>query len=185
MSAFLFAFIAVLLSGIGARDQITVASLTRCNGPNIGLLVIACLASCATAAAAAWAGSTLAPTMTPNARNFLAALALGWAGLESLFISPGRKLQEPTRSLGAAGIVLLAHQVTDAARFLVFAMAIAFNAPLSAALGGAAGGAAMLSAAWAAPEYFEWNALRWPRRGFGLVMLIVAIVIGGKASGRF
>lgn len=183
MSGFFFAFLAVALASIGARDQITLARLVNRNGPNTALLVLACLCACAASAFAAWAGSTIAPGMTPNARSFLAALALGWAGAESLLLTPGRKPEEPTRSLGAASVVLLAHQLTDAARFLIFALAVAFNAPPAAGLGGATASVAMLATAFALPEYCEWQTLRWPRRAVGMVLVAAALWLGLGAMG--
>ena len=183
MTGFFFAMIAALLASLGARDQVTVARLTTSNGPHIGLLLIAVLCGGATSAAAAWAGSTIAPGMTPPARQFLTAIALGWAGLESLLMSPGKKPVEPTRSLGAAAVVLAAHQLTDAARFLVFALAILVHAPVAAAIGGAAGSALALGAAWAAPEPFERSQLRMVRRFIGLGLLAIALTLAARAIG--
>ena len=183
MTGFFFAMIAALLASLGARDQVTVARLSASNGPHIGLLLIAVLCGCVTSAAAAWAGSTIAPGMAPAARQFLTAIALGWAGLESLLLVPGKKPLEPTRSLGAAAVVLAAHQLTDAARFLVFALAILVHAPVAAAVGGAAGSALVLSAAWAAPDPFERPGLRWLRRAVGLALLATALALGARAMG--
>ncbi len=121
--------------------------------------------------------------LNANARLFLAALALGFAGLESLVLTPGRKPEEPTQSLAAMAVVLAAHQLTDAARFLIFAIALASHSPHAAVIGGAVGGAILLSAAWASPESFTWQRLRLIRRGIGAVLLVIGVLLGLSAVG--
>lgn len=142
--------------------------------------VICCLA---TAALAAWAGSTVLPMLAPKARTIFAAMALALAGGEQVLVGGTRKPEEPTLSLGATAIVLLAHQVTDAARFLIFAVAIATAAPLPAGIGGAAGGVVALGAAWLAPEYVLDARLRTVRRVVGGVLLLVAALLAVQAIG--
>ncbi len=99
------------------------------------------------------------------------------AEVESLLLAPGKPPKEPTRSLGALAIVLLAHQLTDAARFLVFAIAVAFAAPLPAAVGGTI----VLTAAWLAPELASDPRLRIARRAVGAAMLAVALGAAWRA----
>lgn len=181
MTGFLFTFIAVLLAGIGARDQITVATLAARIGQRPALLALAIALSLATAAFAAWVSLEIAPMLNSRARGLFAAIALGLGGLESLLLSPGRKPEEPTRSLAATGLVLLAHQLTDASRFLIFGLAVATGAALPAGAGGAIAGAIMLGAAWAAPELFEWQRLKPVRRGTGGLLVLTAIVVGYRA----
>lgn len=183
LSGLLLTLLAVVLSGIGARDQATVAALAERQGQRLGLLAVALVCAMATAALAAWAGSTVLPMLVPKARVILAAMALGLAGGEQLLIGAPRKPEEPTRSLGAAGIVLLAHQVTDSARFLVFAVAVATAAPIPAGIGGAAGGALALGAAWLAPELFADPRIRILRRAVGGLLLAVAAIMALQALG--
>lgn len=183
MTAFLFCLIAVLLAGIGARDQMTLAAMTNRQGQRPGLLAVALLLTIITAAGAAWLALTVMPILKGDARLLFAAMALVLAGLESLLLSPGRKPLEPTRSLGALAVVLLAHQITDAARFLIFAIAAATAQPWLAGAGGAIGAAIMLGSAWAAPELFEWRRLRPMRRGIGAVLLLAGLFAGLKALG--
>ena len=173
----------MILAGLGARDQAVVAALAERQGQRPALLLVALACSVATAALAAWAGSTILPMLVPKARTILAAMALALAGVELLLIGGRRKPEEPTLSLGATGIVLLAHQVTDAARFLVFAITVAAAAPLSAGIGGAAGGAVALGAAWLAPEYFGGARVRTIRRVIGGLLLIVAVIVAVPALG--
>lgn len=183
VTGFLFAFIAVLLAGIGARDQVTVARLAAGAGQRPALLVVAVVLSLATAAFAAWLSTELMPLLNGRARLLFAAFALGFAGLESLVRSPGRKPEEPTRSLAAIAIVLLAHQLTDAARFLILGLAVATGAAIPAGAGGALGGAFLLAGAWAMPELFDWQRVRLWRRIIGALLLVAALVVGFMAIG--
>jgi hypothetical protein len=184
LTGFILALVAVLLSGLGARDQLTVAALSRNPGPRPGVLLVAIGVSCSTAALAGWGAALVAPMMAYPARLFLAALALGFAGVEALVLRPGREAQEPTLSLGALAIVLLAHQLTDAARFLIFGIALASDARMPATVGGGVAGILLLAAAWGAPEWFVWQRLRWLRRSLGLIMLLLAIWLGLRAMGH-
>src|SRR3546814_19039771 len=86
------------------------------------------------------------------------------AGLESMILAPRRDLREPTHSLGALALVLLAHQVTDAARFLVFGMGVGFAAPLASGAAGVIGGCVLAGFAWAFPQMIEKHAAPWVRR---------------------
>ena len=181
MTGFYFTFLAVLLAGLGARDQVTVAGLTLRQGARPDVLAVGIVVSVATAAAAAWAASLIAPTLPPAARQFLAAVALALAGGEALLLSPRGKPKEPTHSLGAFGIVILSQQLTDAARFLVFAMAVATNAPLPAGVGGAVGGIVLIGAGWLAPEYVTRPLLRRLRRVIGGMMLLAGVILGLEA----
>ena len=178
MSGALFALIACLLVGIGARDQLLVAELADKQGPRVGLLLVAMVSSLATAALAAAAARVLLPLLAADARQLFAAIALGFAGAEMLLFQPKPLGEEPTRSLGAVGIVLFAQQLTDAARFIVFALAVATGAPLSAGAGGAASGAAIVTAGWLAGGDLLALRLRAWRLLAGGVLLIAATVLG-------
>lgn len=183
MPAFLLALVAVALVSVGGRDQLLVARLAQRLGRSGALLVLAGLVALATAAAMAWAGALVAARLGPNARTMLVALALLLAAAELAWQRADRAPAEPTRSLGAIGVVLLARQLGDAARLAVFAFAAAFAAPVYAAAGGALGGMAALAAGWAMAGEIE----RWPlarlRQGLALVVGAVAIVLGLKARG--
>ncbi|EQB17776.1 hypothetical protein, partial [Novosphingobium lindaniclasticum] len=136
MPAFYLTLITVLLAGFGARDQMTIAGLSARQGQRPGVLLVALLSAVSTAALAAWLAGLMLGQLPPPARAIFAAIALGLAGLESLIVVPRRRPAEPTNSLGALLLVLLASQITDAARFLIFGMGVGMAAPLAA---GAAG----------------------------------------------
>lgn len=175
MSAFLLALLAALVAGLGARDQMVVAELAVRRGPGLGLLVTAMAAALLSAAIAGWLGGQVAPQLLPRARSILVAMALGLAALELVVLRPRRQAAEPTESLGALAVVLLAHQVTDAARLLVFAIAAASAVPVLAMLGGAAGcGLSMAMAVTGGADLLRLP-LRWMRTGLGVVLGLVAI----------
>ena len=184
MSGLLFAFLATLLAGIGARDQLTVAGIAARQGQRPGLIMTAMATSIATASAAAYGGALLAPLMGGDARLVFAALALAFAGAEMLVFSARRMPDEPTQSLGATAIVLSAHQVTDASRFLILAIAAATHAPISAGLGGALGGTTIVLAGWLAADKLPGRQLAMIRRLVGAGLLILAAVVAMKAMGR-
>ncbi len=175
MSAALLAFLAAVLAGAGARDQMLVAGLAARRFLPLGVLILAVLTSAATAALAAKAGELLVPQLTAGARVLFAGMAAVVAGIECLVIGPPRQPEEPTRSLPAHAIVLIAHQLTDGARFLVFAIAVATAVPTAAALGGAAGGAASVLIGAMAGEALLGGRMRWPRRAIGLVLLLIGL----------
>jgi Ca2+/H+ antiporter, TMEM165/GDT1 family len=177
MSAFLLALLAALIAGLGARDQMVVAELAARRGTGLGLLVTAVSVALLSAGVAGWLGGQVAPQMIPRARSILVAMALGLAALELVVLRPRRQAAEPTESLGALAVVLLAHQVTDAARLLVFAIAAASAVPALAMLGGAAGcGLSMVVAVVAGGDLLRLP-LRWLRAGLGVVLGLVAIYL--------
>jgi hypothetical protein len=185
MSGFLFAFLATLIAGIGARDQLALAGLAARLGQRPTLLGVAVLSAVATAALAAWAALAVLPLLGGNAAGgkVLTAIALGLAGAEMLALRTRRDPAEPTRSLGAIGIVLFAHQLTDAARFVVFALAVLTAAPIPAAIGGAAGSAAVVTLGWLAADDMPLAAVATARRIGGGVLLAVAALLALSARG--
>ena len=183
MSGFFFAFIAVLLASLGGRDQLLVAQLSERQGPRIALLVVAVAMGAAMAALWAWLALALDMRLPPNARQIFAGIALVLAGGEALVLSPRKAAAEPTRSLFAFALVLGAIQVTDAARFLILALALLTAAPVPVALGGAAGTALALGAAWSAPEFTLHPLMRRIRRGAGAVLLVCGTVLAARAIG--
>lgn len=173
MSAAFLAFLAALLAGVGARDQMLIAALAGRRFLRPTLLIVALITAAGAGVVIAKAADVLAPMLTPNARVMFAGLAAVVAGLECLVLGPRRAPEEPTRSLFAAAIVLLAHQLTDGARFLVFAVAVATAVPDAAALGGAAGGVATVLIGALAGEAVLDARLRLVRRVIGVVFLAV------------
>ncbi|MFT4025352.1 MAG: hypothetical protein QM676_00915 [Novosphingobium sp.] len=173
MTAAFLAFLAALLAGVGARDQMLIAALAARRFLSPPVLIVALVTAAGSGVAIAKAAEVVAPLLTPNARVMFAGMAAVVAGLECLVLGPRRAPEEPTRSLFAAGVVLLAHQLTDGARFLVFAVAVATAVPDAAALGGAAGGAATVLIGALAGEAVLAARLRTVRRVIGTLFLLV------------
>ena len=122
-----------------------------------------------------WAGSVLAPLLVPRARILLVAMALGLAALELIIIRPRRKPEEPTESLGAFAIVLVAQQLTDAARLLVFVMAASSAVPHLASAGGMLGSAVTVAVGWLAGPGLARLPLVGIRRALGVILAAAAI----------
>lgn len=184
MDTFLFSLLAVALLSTGGRDQLLVARLAATLGPNRALLALAMAVSTASAAAMAWAGASIAALLPGPAAQMLIAFALLAAAAELLWPVHFVRPREPTRSLGAVGLVLLVRQLVDAARFAVFALAAASVVAPLAGLGGALGGAVSLALAWTLGEELErLLPLAAIRRVLGLVSLVLAAWIALGARG--
>ena len=72
-------------------------------------------------------------------------------------------------------MVLLAQQLTDAARLLIFALAAASAVPQLVALGGAVGGGLSLLGGWLAAPHLRNLPLVAVRRGLGLGLAGLAL----------
>lgn len=177
MPAFYLTLVAVLLAGLAARDQLTVAGLALRQGRRPMVLVVAVCTSVLTALLAGWLGTYMLAHFPPPARAIFASIAIAFAGLESLVLVAHRNPREPTNSLGALAVVLLAHQITDASRFIVFAMAVGMAAPVVSTAAGMLGGALLAGLAWSAPELIASPRARRLRRIVGLLLLLAALVL--------
>jgi hypothetical protein len=184
MPALFLALLTSALAMLAARPTLLTARLSGAHGGGAGLLAACWGTAIATSALAAWGGAWLRPQMAPAAKIMFVALALAVSGLELLFLRTRAKPSEPTQSLGAAFLVLLAEQATDAARFFVLALAVATAGPVFAAAGGAIGSGAVLTAAWAMGGAWERRLpLRGIRFGVGGAFLLAAVVVGLSARG--
>ena len=184
MTGCLFALLAALLAGLGARDQMLVANLSARWGPRPALLATAIATGALASGLAAWATREVATGLPHAACLLVAAISLVAAGADSLLLGPGKPPKEPTNSLGAAAIVLFADQITDSARCLILAVALASEQPLSAGVGGAVGGAAALvlggmQARWLV-DAGPW--LKAIRRGAGVVLLLAGGTLVARLS---
>lgn len=181
MIPFYLTFVAVLLSGLAARDQVTVASQSLAQGRRVRVLVLAMLVSVLSAAFAGYAAHLIVPLMAPAARVFLCAMAVMFAGLESLVIAPRGSGRDHGRPIGLFLPTLLVHQLTDAARFIVFGIAVAAQAPITAAAGGALGGMVLVGMAWAFPHLVLNARARLARRLLGVGFILVGAYIAMRA----
>ncbi len=183
MTGFLVALIAVLIAGMGARDQLLVAAIAV-RQPGRGLILVAALVSAVTTAmVAAWLALKTAPQLTGDARSMFAALALAVAAIELVLVWPARLPTEPTQSLGAFALVMFAQQLTDASRFLLFAIAVASATPLSTAWGGAGGAALVVALGWVGGAELLALRLVLLRRLVGSIFLALALWMSWKVRG--
>lgn len=179
MDGFLLAGVLVFALALGGRDQGMVADWADRLGQSAQLLAVAALCAAAAAGSMAWLGAGFAAMLPPPAAQMLVAFALAIAAVELVLPVRRKPPQEPTRSLGALAIVLLARQIGDGARFAVFALAAWSAMPLTAGLGGAVGGAAAVAIGWS----IGWEGLlRWPLRiirvSLGICLGLGALFIG-------
>ena len=182
MPALFLTLVTAALAMAGGRSALLVARLSAALGRGAGLLAVCWIAAAASSALAAWAGSLIAQLMPPAGKTMVAAVALALAALELMFASARRAPAEPTRSLGAIALVLFAGQLTDAARFLVLALAVASGEPALAAVGGALGSGAVLTAGWALGEDWEKHLFMRTIRLAATALFVVAALATGLAA---
>lgn len=190
MDSFLFCLILVALIALGGREQRLVAQLSDVLADRsaglvqrpLPLLALGWAAAAATAGVMTYAALALAQITPPRAAWMLVAFALGLAAIELAWPVRQRPVKEPTRSLGAIGLVLVWRQVGDAARFVVFAFAVEATYPFTALIGGALGGGAAVTLGWALGEK---SLARWPlaaiRLTLAMALIVAAIFIGLNA----
>lgn len=150
MDVFLFSLVMVFAIALGGRDAAVMGALADRLGRAPLLLAAGIGSAAASAGLMAWLGSTFAALLPYRAAQMMVAFALGFAALELALPIKVREPAEPTRSLGAITLVLLARQVGDAARFVVFAFAALAHLPWVSGLGGALAGAGAIGLAWSA-----------------------------------
>lgn len=182
MDSFLFCLLLTFAIGLGGRDQVIVARLSDMLEQSLPLLVVGAMCATISATAMTWFGTTLAGILPQRAAEMLVAVALALAALELFWPVKLRRMDEPTRSLGAIGLVLLARQIGDGARFVIFAFAAEATYPATTILGGALGGIAAIGLGWMMGRDLE---TRFPLRAIRVVMgvclILVALFIGLNA----
>lgn len=182
MAAFLLALVAVFAVSLGGRDQLLVARLAERLGKRAGLLTVGALASAASAAAMAAAGLAMALILPAAAADMLVGIALVVAAGELAWPRRAKLPAEPTRSLFAAFLVLIARQLGDAARFCVFAFAAGGSAWL-AGIGGAIGGTAALALGIVLADELALWPLRAVRVTLAALLLVAGLAAGLTARG--
>lgn len=182
MDGFLLALLLVFALALGGRDQWMVAHWADGLGKSLPLLLIGVASAAVSAVTMAWVGAEFAALLPRRAAQMLVAFALAMAALELAWPVRVKQPREPTRSLGAIAIVLLARQIGDGARFAVFALAAWASLPQTAALGGALGGAAAIALGWSvgATRMSRWplRPLRW---GLAACLIVAALFVGLNA----
>ena len=160
MTAFFLTFLCVALAMVAGREAVRVARFAAAGASSIVLVALAAIVAIVACAIAAWLAGTFAPLLSAEQKGWFVAAALVLAGLEVLLLDAPAAPREPTRSLGALSLVLLAGVLADASGLLVLSLAVATGAPVLAAAGGAIGAGGVL--AFAAIAGRDWE--RLPRR---------------------
>lgn len=186
MDSFLFCLILTFAIALGGREQLIVAQFSDQVGRTIPMLLIAAGCAVITAGIMAYAGSSIAAILPQRAANMLVAFALFFAAVELAWPVKLRVMKEPTRSFVAIGAVVLARQIGDAARFVIFAFAAEATYPTTALIGGAVGGVAAVALGWSAGlaqiQKFPVRYLRWV---LAVCMFVASLVIGLNARYQF
>lgn len=185
MDALLPALIAALLAHGGDRPPWMAARLAD-HGVGIAVVIAAILIAQTLSQGAAAAGAMLvAPTMTPNARSFLAGVALIWAAVASGL--PTKSPRGDGAGRGGAFIVATAAMIAtvlgDRTQFVTFGLATAGMSPLLSAMGAGIGAsvvsivaATMGEAAWIALPHRVCRAIAATLLGVaGFVTLLSAL----------
>lgn len=180
MPSLFLALIAAALLSLGARDQVLLARLAQARKGGDGALVaVALLVTAASSGLMAWGGALVSGLLPTAAKHMLVAFALAAAAVELAWPRRDIAPREPTHSLFALFVVLLARQIGDAARFALFALAAASGVPLLSALGGWIGGAVvLLVGVLAADELADPERLRPARLALAAACAVAAAVIG-------
>ncbi|MES2492873.1 MAG: hypothetical protein V4579_06265 [Pseudomonadota bacterium] len=181
MTGFLLSFLAALITGTGARDQMTVARLTEIQGARPALLVVALTAAAVCTGASVWLAAGIITGFAPSDPILFTALLMIAAGVEVVVLRPTLQPVEPTNSLFAAFVVLLSLQLADAARLVVLAVGVGMVAPLTSGAGGFAGSALAITLGWTMPARLRSGPLvRW-RLASGLLLIAGGLFMGYPA----
>ena len=183
MSGLLFALIASFLLSTGSRHQILVAHLKQRLGPQNWLLGVGLASAGVTGGLAGWAGGRFADLLSINTAQMFVAIALLLSAAELAWPNRGKLPEEPTRSLFAVGSALFMRQITDAARFVVFAIGAAVAVPALAAIGGALGGMTAICIGYFVSGELLKLPLRKIRLTLAFVMALLGVVIGIAVRG--
>lgn len=182
MDAFMFTLLLTFIIALGGRDQMIIAQFSDELERTTGLLVVGFICAAGSAAAMAYAGSTLAALLPTRAANMLVAIALAFAGIELFWRVKLKRMKEPTRSYIAIGVVVFLRQFGDAARFVVFAFAAQAVYPAVTILGGALGGMAAIALGWTLGKAkLERFPLYWVRIFIGGCLIVASLFIGLNA----
>lgn len=176
MDAALIAFLACIATSTGGRAAQTLAALMQAHGRAPALLVTAITSGLAATAVMALLGAELASHVTGQPRGWIVAGALLLATMELAVPVAQIRMQEPTRSLGAAALVLFARQLPDAPRLCVFAAAAALANPMPALAGGGLASVAAIVLAWLWLEKFSQR-----QKLFYFIRMVLAAILLGAA----
>ena len=186
MDSFLFCLILTFVIAIGGREQLIIAQFGQELERSTPLLFTGAFCAVISAAVMAYAGASMASILPQRAAEMLVAFALAIAAIELAWPVKIKPMKEPTRSYIAIGAVLIARQIGDAPRFVIFAFAAEATYPTTALVGGAIGGVAAAALGWAAGlSKLQKFPLRYSRLALGVCLFLAALLIGLNARYTF
>lgn len=182
MDSFLLCLVLTFAIALGGREQLIIAQFSQVLERSLPLLVTGALCAVISAGVMAYAGSSMAAILPQRAADMLVAIALFMAAAELVWPVKVKPMKEPTRSYIAIGVVVLARQIGDAARFVVFAFAAEATYPTTALIGGAIGGVAAVALGWSVGlSQLQKLPLRYLRMALAVCLFLAALVIGLNA----
>ncbi len=176
MDALVPAFVAALLAGIADRPARLAAELAARSGVAgviAGLILGHTCAIAISIVGALW----IAPTLAPNARSLLVAVALILAAIGALWQRRATPASANVFVAAAAGGFLAG----DGTAFLAFAFAVRGSAPILAGVGALAGASVLAVAAAMAGRDWQRVPLVWLGRAAGMVLLITGLIVASGA----
>ncbi|MEP3421528.1 MAG: hypothetical protein ABJN35_07335 [Erythrobacter sp.] len=186
MDSFLFCLILTTAIAIGGREQLIIAQFSEQLERSTPLIFTGAVCAVAAAAVMAFAGANMAAILPQRAADMLVAFALAIAAFELFWPVKVKPMKEPTRSYIAIGVVLLARQIGDAPRFVIFAFAAEATYPTTAMIGGAIGGVAAVALGWTLGlSQMRKFPLRAYRATLGVCLFLAALLIGLNARYMF
>ncbi len=162
---------------LAGREALRISRIAAKGALPAPLFVIIAAVAIAACALASWLAGEFAPLLTGRQKIWFVAAAMVLAALEVIVLRAPVAPREPTRSLGAIAIVLLAGVLADASGLLILSLGVATAAPLFVAAGGALAVAGVLGAALLAGRDWEKLPLPTMRWATGIALLLGAFAI--------
>ncbi|MBD2840865.1 hypothetical protein [Erythrobacter rubeus] len=182
MSIVLPTLISVFVLSLGARDQLIVGQFSDAAGRTGPMLVLGIAVAAVSAAAAAYAGWSIAAFVPSDPASLLPVVALILAALDVAIPVRLKAMKEPTRSYVAIAVVLFVRQLMSGPRLAIFAIAALATDLWMPMLGGVLGGAIAIAGGWhMGKDGLEHLPLIWIRRVFAASLIVAAFLIGLNA----
>lgn len=186
MDALLTALLGCFLGEMGDKGQSLLAALSARFGWTRAVIAGAAVAVLANAVIAAAMAAFLIPMLGSDARLLFLALAVLFLGVAMLWRvkAPDPLADWPTGPFVTAALGLFILGFGEGSQFLILGIATRTADPVLAAAGGATGMmAALVPAILLRDGLVRHGAIRAVRRGAGVLMLLIALMLGVTALG--
>lgn len=186
MDALLTALLGCFLGEMGDKGQVLLAALATRFGRTRAVIAGAAVAVLANAAIAAAMAAFLIPMLGSDARLLFLALAVLFLGVAMLWRvkAPNPLADWPTGPFVTAALGLFILGFGEGPQFLILGIATRTADPVMAAVGGAIGMMAALGLAVLLRQaLLRHPAVRIVRRAAGVLMLLIALMLGVSGLG--